>query len=111
MSESIILAIIAIASPIIVGIVKALLGARKVKVDSGVQELQTHTSHNEFLHRQLETFRKYHEQQMDNWRTRYDTLKDKYAEEQRKTMRLEFELERMKEAAQSEGDEDEQTGE
>lgn len=89
LSEPVILAIIAVSSPIIVGVVKELLGARKIRAEGVAASLQTSEKQNEFLHKQLEEFRKYHEDSMDKWRDRYEKLRDKFDAEREKVIRLE----------------------
>lgn len=109
MSEAVIIALIAIASPIIVGLAKEILASRKVKADGLISSLATHEKHNEFLNHHLQEFRTYHEQQMDAWRERYEKLQTENTELREKALRLEFQLERAKEAAECEDDQPPQT--
>lgn len=95
MSEPITLAIIAVASPIIIGVLKELLAAKKVKTDSAERQ-------NEFLNKQLQEFRAYHEQQMDLWRTRYEKARDELVLMREQKLLLEWEQQRRNEADEAE---------
>ena len=86
-------AIVAVTAPIIVGLVKEFLSARKIKVHASLVEAETMEKRNEFLDGQIDTFRKHHEAQMDAWRDRYEILRDKYELEKEKVIRLEAKLE------------------
>lgn len=102
MSESVIIALIALISPLLVGLAKELFSARKAKMDSENATLSTHEKSNEFLNKELQAFRTYHEQQMDAWRARYDKLQGEYYSEREKVIRLEFQLQLAREAREHE---------
>lgn len=93
MPESIVLAIIAISSPLIVGLVKEFIAGRKAAAAADQGNTRTLEQQNEFLHRQLDEFRKDHEAQMGAWLERYETLRNRFEEEREKTIRLQTQLE------------------
>lgn len=102
MSESVIIALIALVSPLLVGLAKELFSARKAKMESESASLSTHEKSNEFLTLQLQAFREYHEKKMDEMRGKYDDLQGRYWLEHEKVIRLEFQLQLAKEAREQE---------
>jgi len=84
-SESIVLALVAVSSPILVGVVKELLGAKKLKSELKFAETKS-------LNEQLEAFRRHHETQMSAWMDKYEALQKRWQEEHDRATALEMKI-------------------
>ena len=87
--ESVWIAAIAIISPIVVGVCKALLDSRKVKVDASVASFTAVEKRNEFLSAEVDKLRAELASVHEHWQSRFDSLQEKYYAEREKVIRLE----------------------